>query len=110
MHLKRLKLLRLMVKEQMHLQENTVFDLDLGVKVTQDVVQHPLHHVTYTFTKFDVAMLTVKEMHLRKIQYLTLMLPSSFYTVYIMTYAHVKIEVATSNSLGGDAFTRKFII
>ena len=31
------KLLCLKVKEQMHLQENTVFDLDLGVKVTQDV-------------------------------------------------------------------------
>ena len=27
-----------------------------------------------------------------------------------MTYAPAKFEVATSNSLGGDAFTRKFII
>ena len=51
----------------MHLQENTVFDLDLGVKVTQNVAQFPLHHVTYSATKF---------------------------------------EVATSNSLGGDTFTR----
>ena len=52
----------------MHLQENTVFDLDLGIKVKQDVTQYPLNHVTY---------------------------------------AHVKFEVATSNGLGGDAFTRK---
>ena len=43
------------------------FDLDLGVKVTQNVAQFPLHHVTYSPTKF---------------------------------------EVATSNGLGGDTFTR----
>ena len=47
------------------------FDLDLGVKVIQNVAQYPQHHVTYSATKF---------------------------------------EVATSNSLGGDAFTRKFNI
>ena len=52
--------------EEMHLHENT-FDLDLGVKATQNVAQYPLHHVTYSATKF---------------------------------------EVATSNGLGGDAFTR----
>ena len=44
---------------------------DLGVKVTQNVAQYPLHHVTYAATKS---------------------------------------EVATSNGLGGDAFTRKYII
>ena len=31
------------------------FDLDLGVKVTQNVAQFPLHHVTYSATKFEVA-------------------------------------------------------
>ena len=31
------------------------FDLDLGVKVTQNVAQYPLHHVTYSATKFKVA-------------------------------------------------------
>ena len=55
----------------MLLQVNTLFDLDLGVTVTQNVTQYPLHHVTYSDTKF---------------------------------------EVATSNSLGGGAFTRKYII
>ena len=35
----------------MHLHENTLFDLDLGVKVTQDVTQYPLYHVTYSDTK-----------------------------------------------------------
>ena len=54
----------------MHLRENTLFDLDFGVKVIQDVAQYPLHHVTYSYTKF---------------------------------------EVAISNSLGGDAFTSKYI-
>ena len=59
-----------MVKEEMHLQENTLYDLDLVVKVTQNVVQYPLN----------------------------------------MTYAPAKFEVATSNSLGEDGLTRKYII
>ena len=29
---------------------------DLRVKVTQNVAQYPLHHVTYLATKFEVAM------------------------------------------------------
>ena len=53
----------------MLLQGNTVltYDLDLGVKVTCNVAQYPLHYVTHLGTKF---------------------------------------EVATSNGLGGDTFTR----
>ena len=31
------------------------FDLDLGVKVTLNVAQYPLHYVTYSTTKFEVA-------------------------------------------------------
>ena len=57
-----------MVKEEMHLQEITLYDLDL---VTQNVVQYPPNH---------------------------------------MTYAPAKFEVATSNSIGEDGFTRKYII
>ena len=38
----------------MHLQENTLVDLDLGLKVTQNVAQYPLHHVSYAATKFEV--------------------------------------------------------
>ena len=30
------------------------FDLDLGVKVTRNVAQYPLHDVTYSTTKFEV--------------------------------------------------------
>ena len=53
MHLQSLKLLRQKVSEEMHLQENSIFDL--RVKVTQNVAQYPLHHVTYSATKFEVA-------------------------------------------------------
>ena len=53
----------------MHSQENALFDL--VVKVTQNVAQYPLHHVTYSAKTF---------------------------------------EVATSNGLGGDTFTKKYII
>ena len=40
----------------MHLQENTLYDLDLIVKVTQNVVQCPPNHMTYAPAKFEVAM------------------------------------------------------
>ena len=56
MQLQSLKLLPLTVSEEMHLYENTLNDLHLGVKVTQDVAQYHLHHVTYSDTKFEVAM------------------------------------------------------
>ena len=39
----------------MHLHENALFDLVLGVKVTQDVAQYSLHHVTYSNTKIEAA-------------------------------------------------------
>ena len=38
----------------MHLQENTLFDLDLGDNVTENVAQYPLHHVTFASAKFEV--------------------------------------------------------
>ena len=50
-HLHGLRFLRPTVQEEMHL----TFDLDLGVKITQNVAQYPLHHVTYLGTKFEVA-------------------------------------------------------
>ena len=43
------------VREELHLQENTLFDIDLGIKVTQNVAQYPLHHGTYLAAKFEVA-------------------------------------------------------
>ena len=50
MNQQRLILLYTRVKEKMHLQENTLFDL--GVMVTRNVAQCPLHHVTYAPTEF----------------------------------------------------------
>ena len=55
LQLQGLKLLGLTSYEEIHLQENSIFDLDLGVKVTQNVAQYPLHHVTFSATKFEVA-------------------------------------------------------
>ena len=37
----------------MHLQENTLFDLE--VNVPQNVAQYPLSHMTYSGTKFEVS-------------------------------------------------------
>ena len=55
LQLQSLKLLCLTVLEEIYLQENTLFDLALGAKVTRYDTQYPLHHVTYSATKFEVA-------------------------------------------------------
>ena len=65
-----LKLLRQKSKE-IHLQENSIFDLLPWGQDPGNDAQYPLHHVTYSAKK---------------------------------------IEVTTSNGLGGDTFTRKYII
>ena len=43
----------------MHLQENTIFD-DLWVKVTGNVAQYPLHHVTYMYAPVNFEVNTSK--------------------------------------------------
>ena len=40
----------------MDLQESISHDLDLGIKVTQNVAQYHPHHVTYAAVNFEVAM------------------------------------------------------
>ena len=44
----------------MHLKKihYLTFDLDLGVKIIQNVAQYPLHHVTYSGLKFKLLPLT----------------------------------------------------
>ena len=54
MHQQSLTLLHPTVKEKMHLQENTLFDIDFDV--TRNNAQYPLQHVTYSATKFEVAL------------------------------------------------------
>ena len=61
-----LKLLSTMVLEEIYIYKKVHY-------LTQNVAQHPLHHVTYM-------------------------------------YPGTKFEVGTSNGLGGDTFTRKYII
>ena len=47
MHLQSLKLVCPTSYEEMHLQANTLFDFDLGVKVIQHAAQCAIHHVTF---------------------------------------------------------------
>ena len=56
--------------------------LNIGVKVTQNLAQYLLHNVTYV----------------------------AQYHPHHVTYVTAKFEVAMSNGLGEDAFTRKNII
>ena len=46
----KVKLLHQMIKEEIHLQENSTCDL-----TTRNVAQLPLHHVIYSPIKFEVA-------------------------------------------------------
>ena len=52
---------------------NTVFDLELGIKVTWNVAQYPLHYVIYIqLQSLNLLRLMVKEeMHLQEIHNLT---------------------------------------
>ena len=84
----------------MHLQENSF---------TRNVAQNPLHHVTYSATKFEVATSKgLRRCIYKKIQYLTFDLAQ--YPLHHVTYSATKFEVAMSNRLGVDTFTRKYII
>ena len=120
MHQQSLKLLCSTV-EKMHLQENTLsdFDLDLHFKVTQNIGQYPLHHVTYAPAKFGVAVSKRLGGYIyEKIHYLTFELDlhvkvtrkDGQYPLHHVTYAPAKFEFAVSNRLEEDTFTRKYII
>ena len=91
MQLQSLKLLPLTVQEEMHLNENTLFDLDL--KVTQDVAQYPLHHVTYLDTKFEVAMSNSKGDALPGVKVTQNV---THYPLHHVTYSGIKFKVATT--------------
>ena len=86
---------------------------DLGVKVIQNVAQYPIHHVTYSATKFEVAMSNGLEEGTCTIHYLTFGLDLgvkviqnvAYYPLHHVTYSATEFEVATSNCLR-ESFTR----
>ena len=97
MHLWSLKLLCPMIKEEMHLQENTLNDLDLVVKATQNVVQYPPNHMNYAPAKFEVATSNSlrEDGFTKKVNYVTLTLgPRShkmlLSTIHIMWPMHLR--------------------
>ena len=119
MHQQSLILLHPTVEEKMHLQKYTLNDLNLQVKVTWKVAQCPLHHVTYAPTVWSYYVKSFRRRSIyKKIQYLTFDLDLGVkvtrnvaqYPLHHVTYPATKFEVATSNPLGGDTFTRKYII
>ena len=72
----------------MDLQESKLYDIDLGVKVAQNVAQYHPHHVTYAPVNFEVAMskrfrrrIIYKKLHYLTLGYLTLTPRSRLYEV-----------------------------
>ena len=113
MRIQSLKLLRQKVMGGgVHLQENSLFDLYLGIEVTQNVTQYPLDHVTYSATKFEVATSNNLGGDTFTRKYIIWQGHTEFYQypLHHVTYSATKSEVATSNGLGGDTFTRKYNI
>ena len=113
MHMHSLKLLCPTVWEEMHLQENILFD---PWPWCQDHTKcNPVPSTSFDLCSCKVWSCYVKWLRRRciykKIHYLTLgsrshkMLPSK-YPLHHVNYAATKFEVATSNRLGGDIFTR----
>ena len=90
----------------MNLQENTLFDFDLEVKVTPHIAQYPLHLLTYARVKF-LRLKVLKEMHL---QGNLVKQNLAHCPLHFVFYAATKFEVAMSNGLEGKTFTRKYII
>ena len=89
----------------MHLQESTLFE----VKVTLNVAQCPLHHVTYAPTEFEVT--TSKALGGEAFTKNSIFdLDVAQYPLHHVTHPATKFEIARSNQLGGDTFTRKFNI
>ena len=83
----------------MHLQENTLHDLDL-------VAQYPPHHMTYAPVRF--VALVLGDMHFQEnTLYLAVMITQNYtqYSLHHITYASATFEVATLNALAGDSFT-----
>ena len=89
--------------------KNTLFDIDLGVKVTQNVAQYPRHHVTLVHQQSLILLHpTVKEkMHLQ-IKYTIRNVAQC--PLHHVTFAPTEIQVTSSKALGREEFTRKFNI
>ena len=89
-----------MVKE-MHLKENTLFDLDPKVKVIRNVAQYPRNHVIFAPGKLNV---DTSHEYVRGTQNVAQC------PLHHVVYEHTGFEVTTSKGLGEDAFTKKIII
>ena len=84
------------------------FDNELWVKVTENVPQYPLHHVTYLTANFEVSMPKGHggDAFTRKIHYFTFALGVKVtqnvaqFPLHHVTYTPGKFEVAMSNGLG----------
>ena len=119
MHQQSLKLLHPRVKEKMCLQENTLFDLDLGGQGHRKPCPVPSTSCdlcTYRVWSYYVKRFRRRSFY-KKIQYLTFDLDLGVkvtqnvaqYPLHHVTYSATKFEIATVNPLGGDTFTRKYI-
>ena len=104
-------------KEKIHLQENTLFDLDLGSRShkilpsTLDIIL-PMHQLSLILLHPRVK----EKMHLQENILFDLDLrvkdtqTVALCHLHHVTYAPTDFEVTTSKGLGGEVFKRKFNI
>ena len=119
--LQSLKSLCLWFKRRCIYKKIHYFTFDLGVKVTWNVAQYPLHHVTNTAAKFETATSNGLggDVFTRKRKCIIWPWPRLWvkvtwnvaqYPLHRVTNISARFGVATSNGLGRYAFTRKYII
>ena len=101
-------LLNPVVKQKMHLQENTLFDLHGHTKCC------PVPLASCNVCTSKVCYCYIPRLKRRciyiKIHYLTLTFRRNVAKcpLHHVTYAHTEFEVTTSKGLGREVFTRKF--
>ena len=115
MHLQSLKLLSQKVKEEMHIQENTLFDLwpwpwgqghyEMLPSTLYIMWLMHLQSLKCYFKRFRRRCI-YKKIHLTFDIGIKVTQNVVLYPLYHVAYSATKFEVAMSNDLGGDTFTR----
>ena len=99
MHLQSLKLLHSTVQEKMHLQENTLFDLDFGVKVSQ-------RERSGSVVECSHGSRLRGRGYIQQLRRRCINQKNTLLTSWPLCQGHIKCcPVPSTSCLGGDAFT-----
>ena len=103
-----------MVKEKMHLQETTLFDLGVIMGSRSHWMLPSTLNIMWPMHQQSLILLHPRVFTRKYIiwpwPWVKVTRNVAQFPLYHVTYSSTKFEVATSNRLGGEKFTRKYII